>query len=112
MAVRQRKGNETSSSAKKSNSTKKKENVGSNKKLRFFLIFGALMAAVFGGYAWSYYKTVRAYTPLAIPKAVELIRDHDDDLKRLWGTYGSVLNLFFNFQECFCSSLTGQLVMI
>ena len=99
MAVRQRKGNETSS-AKKSNLTKKKENGGSNKKLRFFLIFGALMTAVFGGYAWSYYKTVRAYTPLAIPKAVELIRDHDDDLKRLWGTYRSVLNLnhFFCMQ--------------
>lgn len=91
MAVRQRKGNETSSSAKKSNpASKKKENGGTNKKLRFFLIFGSLMAAVFGGYAWSYYKTVRAYTPLAIPKAVESIRDHDDDLRRLWGTYRCV----------------------
>ena len=87
MAVRQRKGNETSSSAKKSNPVKKKESGGTNKSLRFFLIFGSLLSAVFGGYAWSYYKTVRVYTPLAVPKAVKMIRDHDDDLRRLWGTY-------------------------
>lgn len=94
MAIRQRKGTET---AKKSNPAKKKENGSTNKKLRFFLIFGSLMAAVFCGYTWSYYKTVRAYTPLAIPKAVESIRDHDDDLRRLWGTYRFVKILSFNY---------------
>ena len=111
MAVRQRKGNEISSAAKKSilTSTKKKnkEN-GSNtfNSFRFAIIFGSLLAAVLGGYAWSYIKTARAFTPLAVPKAVELLRDQDDDLKRLWGTYRYLLiclkklhtNYFYNCQ--------------
>jgi len=83
MAVRQRKGKDKPSYAV-SNATKR---TPKNQPLNFVLIIGGFLGAIACSFGWSYYTTIQAYTPLSSPKAVELIRDHDEDLRRLWGTY-------------------------
>eukprot|EP00111_Clytia_hemisphaerica_P003833 TCONS_00011010-protein len=94
MAIRQRKGKENSSppsGTSQTSQTSSKKKSGKNKTHQFAIIFGSVVFAVVASYVWSYMKTIRAYTPLNAPKAVELIRDHNDDLHRLWGTYRSHL---------------------
>ena len=97
MAIRQRKGKETSSPStgnKTTSQTASKKKSGKNKTYQFAIIFGSVIIAVVASYVWSYMKTIRAYTPLNAPKAVESIRDHNEDLLRLWGTYRYTLFLY------------------
>lgn len=96
MVIRERKTNNKQKEHHHEKPTSRTSKKQKNKRHHFLLIFGALVLTVVGCYIWSYYITMQAYTPLSLPKAVDLIRDHDEDLKRLWGTYRS--HLYFGLR--------------
>ena len=92
MAVRQRKPEKGGTDMSKGpNPHRRKQGQSGGKKIskacQVFLILFAFFCSSGAGILWNYYTSMRMYSPLAVQKAVDMIRDTDEDLQRLWGTY-------------------------
>lgn len=100
MAVRQRKQIDKTSQEQRNRIPSKKKN---NKSWTLFLIIFTFMSSISGIMMWKYYKNMGIYTPLSTAKAVDLMRDDDDEMQRLWGTYRYAIFLCC-IQGLFCQN--------
>lgn len=87
MAIRQRKPAEKKQQEKNYRLPSHRHSKLKNRSCRVCLIIFSFVGSIIGIMAWNYYSKMGLYTPLPVSKAVDLMRDHDEDLQRLWGTY-------------------------